>query len=262
MIDTIKKILIGSLSILSITTLLWIILLINPFLSYAYETQFNQVTVYHNNSLDKETEIIINNAIDLIKESEIYDEKLNIQLCLNDDKVYPDLHPTPGACAYAFMNKTVIYASNPNFKKNVTEFRWKVNNNELRLYNLTELLAHEFTHNLQYNANPFYSIKKSLGQRFWIFEGQADYLARGFKDDGLLKEKIEFYLIEKDNEHVGIPVILLEDKTIQNLSYYKYALVFQYLKEIKKMTYKEICTLDDNFDKHYTEMIKWSSLQQ
>ena len=257
MFKTLKRILIGSLSILGISTLVWIVLLANPTLSYAHKTQFDQVTVYHNDVLEPETEIIIKNAMNLIKASAIYDPKLNIQLCLNDDKVYPNLHPTPGGSAYAFFNKTVIYASEPNFQQNTTEFSWAVNNYELRKFNLTELLAHEFTHNLQYNADPKFQIKNSIGQIFWIFEGHADYVARGFKNDGKLNEKIEQYLIEKDKAHVGVPVFKLDDGTIQNLSYFKYALVYQYLAEVKNLSYEEICQLDHDLEVHYAEMVAW-----
>ena len=257
MFRTIKRVLLASFSVLTISTIVWVVLLTNPSLSYANETQFDQVTVFHENDLEDEAEKIIFNAIEIIKTSEIYDEEFNIQLCLNDDKFYPNLHPTPGGSAYAFLNKTVIYASEPNFEKNVSEFSWEVNNYELRKYNLTVLIAHEFMHNLQYNFNPKFQIRNSIGKIFWKFEGHAEYIAREFKNDGLLKNKIAIYLTEETKDHVGIPVFLLEDGTIQNLSYYKYALVIQYLMEIKNLNYQEICELEDGIEKPYEEMMEW-----
>lgn len=257
MIRTIKKILIASLSILSISTLIWIVLLINPSLSYAHETQIDQLTVFHNNELEQEVELILKNALEIIETSEIYDHTLNIQLCLNDDKMYPNLHPIPGGAAYSFLNKTVIYASKPNFEQNTSDFRWEINNNELRKFNLTTLLAHEFVHNLQHNFNPKYYILNSFGTLNWKFEGHADYIAREYKNDGRLKDKIEFYLMEETKEHVGIPVFKLTDGTIQNLSYFKFALVIQYLIEVKNLTYQEICNLESNIERPYSEMIDW-----
>lgn len=257
MLRTIKKVVLASISVLSISTLVWIVLLTNPTLSYAHKTQFNQVTVYHNNQLEKEVEATIKNAVEIIKDSEIYDDKFKIQFCLNDDKIYPHLHPTPGGTAYAFLNKTIIFASKPNFEQNTTAFKWEMNNNELRKYNLTVLIAHEFMHNLQYNFDGIFHAKNSFGKINWKFEGHADYIARGFKNDGRLSEKIEFYLIEETNEHVGIPVFLLEDGTIQNLSYFKFALVIQYLMEQKNMNYQDICNLEQSIEEPYSEMIEW-----
>ena len=258
MIKMLKRGLLGSFSILSLSTVIWIVLLTNPAISYANETQMGQITVFHNGQLEDGTETVVNNALSLIKNAEIYDENFKIQLCLNDDKIYPNLHPVPGGAAYAFLNKAVVFASKPNFKNNKAEFRWEINNNELRSYNLTQLLAHEFTHNLQYNYDPTYYIKTSLGTLNWKLEGHAEYVARGFKNDGALTEKIKFYLEEEKKAHQGIPVFTLEDGTIQNLSYFKYALVVQYLFEVKHLDYGELTKLNPNLDTHYSEMIEWS----
>lgn len=258
MIRIIKKIILSALSILGISFLIWMVLLLNPNLSYANQTQIENVTVFHNNKLEKGTESIIRNALSIIKNSEIFDKNLEIQLCLNDDKIYPNLHPFAGATAYAFLNKTVIYASKPSFRNNYAEFTWEINNHEVRKWNLTSLLAHEFTHNVQHNHNPKYYIKSTLGNQNWKLEGHAEYIARQFKNDVKLKFKIQKYLTEENKEHVGIPVFKLQDGTIQSLSYFKYALVVQYLMEEKKLNFDEICKLEIVLDDLYKEMIDWS----
>lgn len=135
MIRTIKKIALSSLSILGISFLIWTVFLLNPDLSYAHQTHFGKVTVFHNEELEKGTELILRNAFAIIESADIYDENVEIQLCLNDDKLYPHLHPFAGATAYAFLNKTIIYASKPDFKNNYAEFTWEINNHELRKYN-------------------------------------------------------------------------------------------------------------------------------
>lgn len=252
-----KKILLSSLSILGISFLSWTIFLLNPSLSYANQTQVGQITIHHNFQLETETEQVLRAAIDIISSSSIYDKDLNIEFCLNDDKLYPNLNPLAGATAYAFLNKTVIYHSKPNFEKNTAEFKWASNNYELRKYNLTILLAHEFMHNFQYNHNPKYQITSALGKINWKLEGHADYIARSFKNDGLLKEKIDKYLQEENKEHVGVPVFILEDGTIQNLSYFKYALVIQYLTEVKQLNYDQICEDQSSLDELYAEMLEW-----
>ena len=114
-------------------------------------------------------------------------------------------------------------------------------------------------HNVQYYHNPNYYFNSTLGKINWKFEGHAEYIARGFKNDEQLKEKIPFYLAEEKKDHVGIPVFMLEDKTIQNLSYFKYALVTQYVMEEKELDFDELCALEIGLDELFKEMVDWSN---
>jgi len=256
MLKTIKKVLISIISILFASFLLWLVLFFNPNLSYAKQTQFDKVTIFHNQNLEKGTAIVIKNAIQIIKKSELYNEDLNIQLCLNDDKIYPNLHPFVGEpLAFAIFDKTIVKNCKTNFNENVAEARWAINNNELRKFDLTYLLAHEFTHNLQWKD---YVDKTKPGFINWKLEGYADYIAREYQQDGKLIAKIEKYLSEESKEHIGFPVFELEDGTKQILSYYKYALVVQYLMEIKHLKFDQIYKLEQDIDQPYSEMIEWS----
>lgn len=258
MVKTIKKIVLSSLSILGISLLIWIMFLLNPGLSYANKTQFNYVTVYHNQDLSDHAEIIINEAITIIKRSDLFEEGTSIQFCLNDDELYPSLHPFAGQpLAYAMLNKTIIKNCKISFEDNVVETQWEVNENELRTFNLTWLLAHEFTHNLQYQANAGYVMETTLGKLNWKLEGHAEYIAREFKEDGRLQEKIDRYLTEENKKHIGLPVFEYKDGTKQILSYYKYAVVIQYLMEINQLDFAQICELESSLDEIYSEMIAW-----
>lgn len=258
MLRVIKKIILSSVSILGISFLFWIVFLLNPNLSYANKTQFGMVAVYHNNALDEQTEALIDAAIHIIKDSELYDNEISIQLCLNDDSIYPNLYPFAGGpMAYAMLNKTIVKNCKIQFDENVVETQWEVNNNELRTFNLTWLLAHEFMHNLQYHAKSNYVMTSTLGKINWKLEGHAEYISRQFKNDGKLKEKISKFLEEQKKEHNGLPVFELDDGTRQIFSYFKYALVIQYLIEEKEMDFNQICDDERNLDKLYSEMIEW-----
>lgn len=255
--NTIKKVILSLLAVIGISCLIWIILFSYPNLSYANKTKIGQVTIFHNQELDERTEVVLKNVIELLKSSELYDKNLHIQLCLNDNKLYPIFHPTFGQpLAYSILNKTIIKNGKIKFNENVDEVQW-AGTNELRKYNLTMLLAHEFTHNLQRNANYFYVLRTSLGKINWKLEGYADYIARGFKNDGRLKDKIEKYLKEENSEHNGLPAIKDEFGSYLTQGYYKYALIVQYLMDIKKMNFNQICELDTNIDEIYSEMLKW-----
>ena len=259
MIKTIKKVILSLLSIMGISCLLWTVLFLYPNLSYANETQFGKVTIFHNQELDEGTEVIIKDVIEILKRSELYDKNLNIQLCVNDDKIYPNLYPIFGhPLAYATFNKTIIKNGEIKFNENVVEVQWE-GNNELRKYNLTWLLAHEFTHNLQDNANQSYMIRTFFqGKINWKLEGHADYIAREFKNDGRLKDKIEEYLIKSQKGQIRLLVIENKDGTKQIHSYFKYALVIQYLIEEEKMNFSEICKLETDIEELFSQMIEWS----
>ncbi len=252
-----KKLLISCISVLGISFLVWTVLLLNPNLSYANKTQIENITVFHNSALEEGIDLILKDAVAILKTSDIYDQNLDIQLCLNDDKIYPNLHPFAGGTAYAFANKTIIYASQANFKDNYAEFSWAINNYEFRKYNLTALLAHEFTHNLQFNFDSGYYNLNSIRKINWKLEGYAEYISREFKHDGKLKEKIQLYLKKEQEEYTGVPVFILSDGTIQNLSYFKYALVVQYLMEEKNLSFAQICAMKQDLDSNYSEMIAY-----
>jgi len=259
MIKTIKKIILSSLSILGISFLIWTLFLLNPSWSYAHKTQFEFVEVYHNTQLDDNTEYIIQTAIQRIQQSDLFNNATTIQLCMNDDLIYPNLQPyLGGPLAYATLNKTTLKNCTINFKENLATTKWAVNNYEFRRFDLTWLLAHEFTHNLQFQSNANYVIKNTMGTINWKLEGHAEYISRGYKNDGLLNQKIKKHLLVEQKEHIGIPVFQLEDGTKQSLSYFKYALVTQYLMEEKGLSYRQICELETGFDDLYKDMIIWN----
>ena len=253
----IKKISISLFSVMGFSCVLWAVLFFNPRLSYANKTQIGQVTIFHNQDLDTGAEEVINNVIEILKSSELYDKNFKIQLCLNDDEIYPNLFPVRGTpLAHSRFNKTIIKNGEIRFNKNIIEIRWEAKN-ELRKYNLTWLLAHEFTHNLEYNSNPRYMFRRPQGSIDWKLEGYADYIARRFKNDGKLRDKIEKYLIEENNIHNGLPASKDEVGSYLIYSNYKYALIVQYLMEIKEMNFDQVCELDKNINEIYSAMLEW-----
>lgn len=259
MLKTIKKIIIGSFSILVLSVLCLTTFILNPSLSYANETQIDIVTIHHNEELSDGYEKVILNALDILKTSDLYTNDISIDLCLNDDKIYPNLHPLYGkALGYAVFNKAVLKNGKPNFNENLIETEWPENNFENRKFKLSWLLAHEFSHNLQYAYNAPYIVLNSLGKINWKFEGHAEYISREFKNDGKLKNKIDRFLQEEQIEKIGFPVFKLEDGTQQMFSYYKYALMVQYLFEQKNLNFQQLCDLDQSEENIFNEMIDWA----
>ena len=86
----------------------------------------------------------------------------------------------------------------------------------------------------------------------------ADYVARSLQNDGRLIERIIRIKKEDLKEHIGLPVIELKDGTKQIYSYYKYATVVQYLIQVKKLDFLELCDLDSSLEDQYNEMLQGS----
>jgi len=258
---SIQRIILSVVSILGVSTIIWILLMLNPSTVYGKSKIINGVTIYYNSTLENSIEPVIHNALKIIESSEIFYDDHGIQLCLNDQSIYPNLYPFAGGTAYAFLNKTVVYDSQIDSYRNRAQFRWEINNNELRQFDLTALLAHEFMHNIQAHYNPKYYVLSTMGKINWKLEGHAEYISREFKNDGKLLEKLQIFFLESQKKHIGIPVFELDNGTVQNLSYYKYAIVVQYLVEIKKLDFNQICKLETEFDKIFAELVAWSKFK-
>lgn len=250
-----KKGILSLFSLLGLSVLFWIVVMLHPGIVYANSTQFGQVTVYHDQPLEAETGKVLENALAIMKKSDLYREDISIQLCLNDGSFYPELHPLRGGLAYAFLNKSVIYGSKPDFAEGTSSFQWKINHNELRKADLTWLLAHEFTHNLQWNLDWLFVMKYD----FWKGEGYAEYISRQWQNDGKLREKIQQYEDAKNQKHKGIPVFILNNGTIQTQSYFQYAIMTQYLIEQQGMDWDQICKDERTMDEVYSEMLAWKN---
>jgi hypothetical protein len=259
MFKAIKRVILSSIAVLTASLTVWLVLFLNPSISYAHSTTFDYVTVYHNDKLEENTENVIASAVETIKKSAIFDESMHIHLCLNDDLFYPKLNPIVGdPIAYALFNKTVIKNCTTSFEENILTTEWEVNNFEKRKFELTWILAHEFSHNMQYHFDSKYQITSTLGHINWKLEGHAEYIARNYINDGLLKEKIFTLIQELEKEQSGLPVRELENNTLQIQSYVKYALVVQFLLEEKKLSYSELCKSTKTLEESYNEMLRWA----
>lgn len=255
MIKNIKRILLGALSVLLLSTLVWVLVLLNPSWSYAHQTNFGPITVHHNQGLAPAMENILHDAIEIIKQSELYTEDFKVDLCMNDGSRFPEFHPFSGGLAYAFLDKAVFYNAKPDFTNNRALNTNPGPNQVHKTSNLTWLLAHEFTHNLQFNWNVLFP----LSYEFWQQEGYAEYISRQWKNDGLLPEKIEILVKESAKDRQGFPVVFLNpDGTTQLLSYYKYGLMVQYLFEVEGLTFESLGDDKRSFEEVYEKMINWS----
>ncbi len=242
-------------AIATITTLAIIILF--PQRLFANKIEYKNFTVYSNKKIGNDIKIVLDNAINLVKKSEINDSnyKYNIILCHNsffntiDDKLLGN-----GRTARATLNNVIIKVrivpkSNlafPTFRKACD-------------VNLTDLLAHEMIHCLQANKYGIIKFNPYKHPELWKLEGYPEYISRKTelsRKDYSLTSEIDRY-VNLESKATNIWILSKEGGCEVPNYYYKGRLMIEYLMDIKHLSYDKI--LNDTVSENtvYQEMIKW-----
>lgn len=233
-------------------TVLLIIIILNPVLMYAHKTVHNSYGIYHNKPLQDSVFLRIDDATALIQFSEFYRKDLKLDICLNDGSAYPGIirRLRGPAFAWGFYNKVVLQGQ-ASFADNYVELRGYK-------WNLTQLLAHEMVHCLQFNKLGFWHSKPVASIPNWKWEGYAEYVSRRGGTQTDLQKNIQ-RLQQADTMDANSWAIELEDGTIAPREYYQYWLLVQYCLDVKRMSYQEL--LDDKRDENVIneEMRKWAT---
>ena len=226
---------------------LLLVIVLNPILTYANKTTHTNYTIFHHKPIDPTLTIKLDQATELLKASEFYNATLHLDICLNDGSTYPKLiRALRGqAFAWGFYNKVVLQG-NANFKNNYVEvngYKW----------NLTQLLAHEMTHCLQFNKLGLWKSKPMTNIPNWKWEGYAEYISRQNIDQKDLSKNIaRFMMTDKNNW-----AIYFSDSTIAPRAYYGYWTLVQYCMDIKKMKYQQILADTTSEQRIRLEMMNW-----
>ena len=231
---------------------LLLVVILNPILTYANKTTHNNFTVFHNKTLDPTLLTKLDQATELLKASEFYNPNLHFDVCLNDGSKYPKLIKTlrGEAFAWGFYDKVVLRGT-ANFKDNYVElngYKW----------NLTQLLAHEMTHCLQFDKLGLWKSKPFANIPNWKWEGYAEYVSRQNADQKDLSKNIEL-LIATDKNNWEIK---FADSTIAPREYYENWTLIQYCIDIKKMTYNQILADTASEQIVRQEMMSWFGRQE
>lgn len=70
------------MTLLVVSVLLVIIL--NPTLTYAHKTEHPPFTIYHQNALDPQFQLLLHQVSAQLTKSELYDSAFSIDICLNE----------------------------------------------------------------------------------------------------------------------------------------------------------------------------------
>lgn len=241
-----------TVTVVFIAALLAIIIL-NPVLTYANKTVHNNYTVYHQQPIGSRLLIQLDNATVLLQKSEWYSPSLKLDICLNDGSAYPRLvQKIRGrAFAWGFYDKVVLQGT-AHCDSNYVEldgYKW----------NLTQLLAHEAVHCLQYDHLGFWKTNPVGNIPIWKFEGYPEYIARREPGQLDLFKNIERLAETEKTDHNGW--ISFADGTGTVIPYYRNWLLVQYCMDIKKMSYTVLLADSSAEESVYREMMDWYNSQ-
>jgi len=225
---------------------------------FANKFEYKNFTVYSNEKIGNDIKAVLDNAMNLVKKSEINDPnyKYNILLCYNsfynkvDDKLFGE-----GPAASSRLNDVIIKVRIE--PKNNLAF---ITFHKACEANLTCLLAHEMTHCLQLHKYGIMKFNPFRHPELWKLEGYPEYVARktelSNRGYSLTSEIDRYVNLESKATNFWISAVDDEGCEVPNY-YYKGLLMIEYLIDIKHMSYDKI--LDDTVSENtvYQEMIIW-----
>lgn len=222
-------------------------IILNPLLTYANKTFHNQFTIYHNKPIDPLFIKTLDQAKELVASSDVFESNYTIDICMNDGSKYPGLIKLflGKAFAWGFYDKVVLQGTT-NFDQNYLElngYKW----------NLTQLLAHEIVHCLQFNKLGFWKSKPIADIPNWKWEGYAEYVSRQNPDQKVLQKNIDRFIATNNNNWA----VTFSDSTIAPREYYEYWIMIQFCIDIKKMTFKQIIADRTDAEIVRNEMMSW-----
>lgn len=247
-----KRILVGAALTSVISLVVVAVLILNPQILFAVDKTHEDFTIYSNNEIPDSFETTIDEALVLIKASEIYEPNQRLYIFISHGSIFNELETK--ILGYAVARCTynnIILKADVDFDQNIL----KIGQNSHR--NLIKTIAHEAIH--------FYQMKKFGILNFnpinhppqWKMEGYPEYISY-LKDirseDYDLRDSID-KLIEF--EKTGEYWFETSPGQIEPFVYYKGRIMIEYLIDIKGLTYNEILSESIEAEKVIEEMTLW-----
>jgi hypothetical protein len=246
-----KRILIGTVltTIISVVTIVTLIL--NPQILFAEKKVHGDFNIYSNNDIPDSYQTTIDNAVELIRTSEIYEPNQKLDIFISDGTIFNELDTKILGYALAkCIHNNIILKVEADFDKNIL-VGWNTKRN------LKKTIAHEAMH--------FYQMKKYGVMKFnpfnhppmWKLEGYPEYIANQADIKSVNYRLIDSITKLKEFEKTGENLIETEPGQLDPLVYFKGRVMMEYLIDIKRMTYSEILSNDLTEDKVIEEMTSW-----
>ena len=224
-------------------------LVLYPHPLFDYDTSFGQVGVLSEQPLSPEFSAVIEDAIAIISESELYDPDAPMGVILADDHIYHKI--SPGKVLAYSIGPYAILAGKTDPIGNLLSW----DKSPVRM-NLVKAIAHELTHCMQGRHYGYFKVNRSMFP--WKLEGYAEYIAHG--RDRSNKEYSLYESVERllSSEKIK-PVqgwMTTDDGFDYPIDYYRFRLMTEYLFDVEGISYDEYVN-EVEFHDVYKRMIAW-----
>ena len=225
--NRIKKTFYSLLLLFSICFIGLAVFMLNPQLSYSCQTNYKDITVFHNKRLDSTLFKIIDTSLVVIQNTLLYEADFKSELCLNDGSIYPNVirKVLGNDVLRAFSNKLVDLSKSGDEASKIIAWEQELE--------LQQFLTHGFIHNLQYQHHGFFDANPLGKHPNWKWEGYVEYELFGKIRD--LKEIIK--LLENENQDDYSWIDLGNNKKTLKL-HIRYLAMTKYCFDVLKMDYE------------------------
>lgn len=229
--------------------------MLNPQIMYANKHEYKGITIYSEHSYDTAYNKVIDKALALVKESELYDSTFHLNIFLNDGSRFPKLIKGLYGDAYAWgYHNNIILNGTPD-----ETFQWIMLNGYNR--QMARTVAHEMIHCYQYNALGLFHSRPLKNIPIWKWEGYAEYVCyKSSKKDErtMLLDNIKRLLTYQNENYQYAETIVDEGPTFLGTSYLKFWLMVKYLIDVKGLTFRQLLDRNISEAKTFEEMKKWA----
>jgi hypothetical protein len=241
-------------------TLTIITIVLFPQHLFAYKMEYDHFTVYTSEKIEDDIKIVLDNAMNLVRKSEMNDSNYKYNVILSYHSLYNEIDGKllgVGPTARTTLNNVIIKVRiDP---KNNTAFPTFHKACEV---NLTELLAHEMIHCLQANKYGIIKFNPYKHPEFWKLEGYPEYISRQkqlLNKDYRLTNDIERYI---DLERNASDIWIKEEENGCEVPdyYYKGRLMITYLMNVRHFSYDKILNDTASENAVFLEMLKWKEI--
>ena len=207
-------------------------IVLNPGVLYARRTLVAGYAVYHSQPLDLALTQRLTEATHLLKGSPLFDAKVRLNVCLNDGSKYPNLIRTLLGPAFGWgFDKNVVLGGEADYARNRLSLEGSADG-----WNLSQLLAHEAMHCHQVHHFGFWQSNPVKGYPAWKWEGYPEYVARRAPDQQDFNQNLR--RLTATPAETWWMVFADGSGTIK--PYYRYWMLMQYCRDVKKMTYEQV----------------------
>lgn len=232
----------------------FVALMLNPQVLYANATHYRQVTIYSQKKLDQTIYKVLDHALLLAQQSELYDRNFSLDVFLNDGSSFVKIVKFIYGDAYGwgYHNNVILNGS----------IDTALNFIHLNGYKrqLSRTISHELIHCFQYNKYGLFGSRPLKDVPIWKWEGYPEYISNksALKNERtLLIENIKRLMeYELENSLEWVEIEVDEGKSYLGNNFRNWLMV-KYLIDIKGIRLNELMKDKIKYNAVYTEMVRW-----